>query len=65
METDYERILGETEARLDEVDGALARLADGTYGRCATCGEPIPDERLAATPTAATCGSHLDEGGPA
>ncbi|HEX7442807.1 MAG TPA: hypothetical protein VF320_02910, partial [Acidimicrobiales bacterium] len=26
---------------LDEVELALARLDDGTYGRCETCGSPI------------------------
>ena len=37
------------------VDEALARLADGTYGRCARCGRPIADERLDALPWAARC----------
>lgn len=34
---------------------ALRRLDAGTYGRCATCGQPIPPARLAALPAAATC----------
>ncbi len=38
---------------LDLVDGALARLAGGTYGTCLRCGRPIPDERLEALPWAA------------
>ena len=58
METDYEQVLGEAEAALDEVDAALARLADGSYGICVTCGDRIADERLAASPTAATCDQH-------
>ncbi|MDC7123582.1 TraR/DksA C4-type zinc finger protein [Cellulomonas fimi] len=41
--------------RLAEVDRALRRLDDGTYGTCASCGRPIPAERLAARPTATTC----------
>ena len=32
---------------LDEVEQALARLDDGTYGRCEECGAPIDDGRLA------------------
>ncbi len=40
---------------LDEVERALARLDDGTYGRCEACGEPIPDDRLSDRPTARTC----------
>jgi hypothetical protein len=43
------------EALLDQVDGALARLDDGSYGRCESCGTIIADERLAETPTARTC----------
>jgi len=34
---------------------ALARIADGTYGRCTWCGEPIPVERLEVVPTATGC----------
>lgn len=41
--------------RLGEVDAALARLAEGSYGRCVTCGEPIGAARLAARPVSATC----------
>jgi RNA polymerase-binding protein DksA len=37
------------------VDAALARLDDGTYGRCLRCGEPIADARLEALPWAAHC----------
>jgi DnaK suppressor protein len=58
METDYELVLGDAETMLDEVDAALARLADGSYGVCVTCGERIDDERLAKTPTTGTCDRH-------
>lgn len=34
---------------------ALQRLADGTYGRCRRCGQPIPEERLEAMPMATLC----------
>jgi len=40
---------------LDEIDAALGRMDDGTYGRCQTCGAPIPVERLEAVPHARTC----------
>lgn len=43
------------ESHLAEVDAALARVADGTYGVCVVCGGPIPDGRLEARPTAAAC----------
>ncbi len=40
---------------LDLVDGALARLAAGTFGRCLRCAKAIPDARLEALPWAAFC----------
>ncbi|WP_454042032.1 TraR/DksA family transcriptional regulator [Cellulosimicrobium sp. Marseille-Q8652] len=42
-------------ARADEVDAALARVAAGDYGTCASCGREIPAARLEARPTARTC----------
>ena len=41
--------------QLSEVDRALDRLDDGTYGRCTNCGDPINAERLAAMPAAPHC----------
>jgi RNA polymerase-binding transcription factor DksA len=43
---------------LAEVDRALAKLDDGTYGRCETCGEPIAPARLEAMPAARFCINH-------
>jgi DnaK suppressor protein len=40
---------------LDEVERALSRLDDGTYGRCEACGEPIDDGRLADLPVVTAC----------
>jgi DnaK suppressor protein len=37
---------------LEAVERAEARLAAGTYGRSIESGEPIPDKRLEALPTA-------------
>jgi len=60
VETDYERVLTEAEGTLDEVDAALGRLRDGTYGVCERCGESIGDERLASDPMTRSCGRHDD-----
>lgn len=38
-----------------EIDEALKRIAGGNYGDCEKCGQPIPDERLEAIPTARLC----------
>ena len=42
-------------AELAEVEAALKRLAEGTYGRCTDCDETIPSARLQAYPSAARC----------
>jgi DnaK suppressor protein len=42
-------------ATVVEIDRALAKIADGTYGVCEQCGDPIPDARLQALPYAALC----------
>ena len=40
---------------LADIDAALARLADGSYGICQACGQPVGAARLAARPAARTC----------
>ncbi|MDH6590510.1 DnaK suppressor protein [Variovorax sp. TBS-050B] len=41
--------------RLHEIERALQRVAEGSYGICADCGEEIPYERLLVRPTAMRC----------
>ena len=43
------------ELLLGQIDGALARVEDGTYGTCERCGKPIDEERLEALPWATLC----------
>ena len=40
---------------LDEIDAALIRIEEGSYGVCEICGEPIGAERLSAIPWARLC----------
>jgi RNA polymerase-binding protein DksA len=40
---------------LAEIDAALQRIEDGTYGICEVCGKPIGAERLAAIPWTRLC----------
>ncbi len=40
---------------LDEVEHALAKQDDGTFGQCENCGKPIAMPRLEAMPTARFC----------
>lgn len=44
---------------LGEVDAALERVRNGTYGVCEACHEPIEAERLLADPLACFCLAHL------
>jgi RNA polymerase-binding transcription factor DksA len=48
-------LLRDARIRLIQLEQALARLDDGTYGRCEVCGEPISEERLGALPGALRC----------
>src|SRR5262249_47185756 len=37
---------------IGDIDEALSRIEDGTYGQCARCGKLLDEERLKAMPTA-------------
>jgi DnaK suppressor protein len=53
-EIDY--TLEEADVRLlGAIDGALARIDEGTYGVCVNCGAQIAPERLEAMPWATLC----------
>ena len=52
---DHNRIqarLDAARAQLQLVEKALAKLENGTYGKCERCGKPIPEARLEAKPAA-------------
>jgi DnaK suppressor protein len=40
---------------LADVNRAIDKLREGTYGTCDVCGTPVGDERLEALPWAALC----------
>ncbi len=42
-------------ARLRQIEDALRRIEEGTYGYCKVCGEPIEEGRLLAKPFATMC----------
>jgi DnaK suppressor protein len=48
-------LLLEARTYLDDLDRALARLHDGSYGVCAHCGGVIAPERLSARPATRLC----------
>ena len=45
-------------AILQQVQDALRRIENGTYGKCLADGTPIPEKRLEAVPWAAYCAKH-------
>jgi DnaK suppressor protein len=53
---------GESEREaLLQIEDALARMWEGTYGLCQEGGEPIPLERLRAVPWARCCAAHQED----
>jgi len=50
---------GEVTRLLKEVDAALQRMEDGTYGICEVCHDGVETERLIANPLARLCLDHL------
>lgn len=42
-------------AEIHDIDAAMERMDDGSYGQCVDCGEPIALERLQAAPSAKRC----------
>jgi RNA polymerase-binding protein DksA len=50
-----EELLRRTEQVIADIEHALQRISDGTYGCCERCARPIPFERLEAIPEARLC----------
>jgi DnaK suppressor protein len=50
-----EALAGELKDALKEVQAALDRMGEGTYGRCERCGQQIGLARLEAKPAARLC----------
>jgi RNA polymerase-binding transcription factor DksA len=48
-------LLEQVEGELADVEHALQRIDEGTYGICEACGEPIGDDRLEAMPATRFC----------
>lgn len=48
-------LLGSEKTALDQIESAIVRIENGSYGRCETCGGKIPNARLEAIPYVAQC----------
>jgi RNA polymerase-binding transcription factor DksA len=51
-------LLEQLEAEIDDLDTALRKVDEGTYGSCEICGREIGAERLEAMPGTRTCIDH-------
>lgn len=54
-------VLLNEQALLTEVEQALKRIEEGTYGRCIVGGELIPEKRLEAIPWTSRCVQHEEQ----
>jgi RNA polymerase-binding transcription factor DksA len=52
-------LLDAIEQELADVELALERLGDGTYGRCETCGQVLSEDELETAPARRYCRAHL------
>ncbi len=63
-ESNHDRVaalVDELKQQLTNVEKALGRITDGTYGFCSVCGQMIDTDRLAIMPTATLCLTHEKE----
>jgi DnaK suppressor protein len=58
---EVDALAGTLRDTLNDIDDALAKFDNGTYGRCEVCGEPISEARLEAMPAARTCIAHASK----
>ena len=52
---EVEALAGNLRDSLTDVEAALAKMDNGTFGACEGCGQPIPPARLEAKPAARLC----------
>ena len=57
---DNEAVLKVLVERKEEIETALERMKEGTYGKCEVCGEDIEDKRLLVNAAATRCIKHME-----
>jgi RNA polymerase-binding transcription factor DksA len=53
--SEIEALTGSLSETLHDIEDALSKMDEGTYGRCESCGGDIGDARLEAMPAARLC----------
>ena len=51
-------LAGQLREQIDEIEHALAKIDDGSYGTCEVCGKTIAEPRLEAMPATRYCIEH-------
>lgn len=51
-------LMAQSRVGLEQIEAALLRIANGSYGLCAVCGKPIAEGRLEARPWTPYCIEH-------
>ncbi len=54
-------VTSELEIRLNNINAALNRIENNTYGVCRVCKKEIEKDRLEANPAAGTCKEHIND----
>ena len=54
----FAAMVDELKSKLADVDSALVRISNGTYGYCSVCKDMIDTDRLSIIPTATVCLKH-------
>jgi len=49
------------ETTFNDIERALAKISEGTYGTCEICGRSIETDRLEVLPSARTCETHMGD----
>ncbi len=57
---DNEAVLKVLVERKEEIEAALERMKNGTYGKCEVCGAEIEAKRLLVNAAATTCTKHME-----
>jgi DnaK suppressor protein len=57
---DADLALGTLRRRQEQLQAALVRVDDGSFGRCRVCGAQIDDERLEIRPETEFCRDHAE-----
>ena len=55
---EHRALIGRLQDTLADVERALVKLDEGTYGKCEVCGEDIAEARLEALPASRYCIKH-------